>query len=63
MVEEAAHAHVQFSDPGHVRVGELEPEHIEVLLHPLLADGLGNDHDAACRIFSDGQWFKSNTGA
>ena len=47
MVEEQRGAGVEGGDPGHLIGGELEVEDIDVLAHPLGADGLGDDHDVA----------------
>lgn len=47
MVEEEAGAGVQLSDAGHLVLGEVEVEDVEVLGHPVAPHGLGNDDDAA----------------
>jgi hypothetical protein len=46
MVKEAARPGVQSGDCGHLLRGEYEVEHIEILDHPLRADGLRNRHDS-----------------
>jgi hypothetical protein len=47
MVEEHGAAEVKRRDPAHLVVGELEPEHVEVLGHPVLANRLRDDDHAA----------------
>ena len=47
MREEQAVSQVQLADALHILVTQREVEHIEVLLHTLLADGLRDDNHAA----------------
>src|SRR5215208_4921260 len=47
VVEEGRGAGVHRGDAGHLLVGELEVEDVEVLRHPLPADGLGVGGDLA----------------
>jgi hypothetical protein len=47
VVEEQRRAVVHRGDAGHLVVGELEVEHVDVLAHPLGADRLGDDDDIA----------------
>ena len=47
VVEERGDAGVEAGDPAHLLVAEREVEHVDVLRHPLGADGLGNDDDLA----------------
>jgi hypothetical protein len=47
VVEEQRRAGVHRGYAGHLVVRELEVEDVDVLAHPLGADGLGDDHDVA----------------
>ena len=45
---------VQLADALHILIGQREVEHIEVLLHTLLADGLRDDNHAALDEIAQG---------
>ena len=47
VVEEQRRAGVHRGDAGHLVVGQLEVEDVDVLAHPLGADGLRDDDDVA----------------
>ena len=50
VVYDLAVADVQLRDLGHIRVTELEVPDVDVLLHALLVDRLGDDGDAALYV-------------
>src|SRR5437868_1900552 len=49
MIEEETCAGIQPPDRVHIFLCQLEVEYVEVLRHPLLANGFGNDDDVPLR--------------
>jgi hypothetical protein len=49
MVEKHALAEVERCNLRHLVVGQSEPEHVEILSHPVLADRLWDDDDSTLK--------------